>query len=238
MRARSRLVSKYPSSPVHTECSSISKPPRRVRRHDESESLGAAGARQDVAHDADDFAGEVEHRAARVALVDRRVGLEQLGRHEPARPSCLAARRALMCPTVNVCAMPSGAPITNIDSPTSAGSESPSFAGAMLAGTCSTSSNATSALGSDATTRAATTSPSANSTATASAVCTTCAAVSTLPSAADQNARADARRRSGLPVPAARHALIRAHDDDGAVDALERLRQRGCRFGGSAAGGK
>jgi len=52
---------------------------RHVRADDEAQALEPARLRDDVAHDPDDFALHVEHRAARVALVDRRVRLEELG---------------------------------------------------------------------------------------------------------------------------------------------------------------
>src|SRR5262249_37760368 len=53
--------------------------PARIRRHHET-LLVASVARGDVlADDPDDFAPQVEHGPARVAGVDRRIGLEKLG---------------------------------------------------------------------------------------------------------------------------------------------------------------
>ena len=91
-------------------------------------------------------------------------------------------RRPLMYPTVSVWLTPRGAPTTNTCSPTSTASESPSFATKGPRGDRSSCRSATSAAGSDDTTRALSFSPVKNSTSIASAVCTTWAAVSTFPS--------------------------------------------------------
>src|SRR5262249_56326062 len=50
-----------------------------VRAHDEAEALVAARLRNDVAHDANDFAAHIEHGPARVALIDGGVRLNELG---------------------------------------------------------------------------------------------------------------------------------------------------------------
>ena len=92
-------------------------------------------------------------------------------------------RRALMCPTVRVWLIPSGAPTTKTWSPTWTASESPRRAARGAVGARSSWSSATSAVGSDETTRACRNSPVRNSTTIASAVWTTCAAVRTCPSA-------------------------------------------------------
>src|SRR6266850_2344792 len=92
-------------------------------------------------------------------------------------------RRALMCPTVRVWPIPSGAPTTKTSSPTSTASESPSRATRGAAGARSSCRSAMSAAGSDETTRALRISPVRSSTTIASAVWTTCAAVRTFPSA-------------------------------------------------------
>src|SRR2546428_12371202 len=52
--------------------------PRHIRADDEPKPLEAARLRDDVAHDPDYVAGQVEHGATGIALVNCRVGLEEL----------------------------------------------------------------------------------------------------------------------------------------------------------------
>jgi hypothetical protein len=84
--------------------------------------LEAAGARIDLRVDADHRAAAVEERAARVARVDRRIGLDE-------RNDRIAWKRASLRaddPDVAVCSRPYGAPIASTGSPTSRFFGSPS----------------------------------------------------------------------------------------------------------------
>src|SRR5713101_2116980 len=70
--------------------------PDHVRADDEPEPLEAARLRDDVAHDPDHLAGQVEHGAAGIALVDRSVRLEEL------RARQLAVDRVRLVPRAEV----------------------------------------------------------------------------------------------------------------------------------------
>ena len=81
----------------------------------------------DRAVDADDFAADVDQRAARVARVDRRVGLDEVGDRvvgccgrRGLSSADLIAALALTMPAVTVKSRPSGLPIASTHSPTRA----------------------------------------------------------------------------------------------------------------------
>ena len=69
---------------------------------------------EDGGVDADDLAVEVEERAARVALVDGGVGLDEvLVADRPRRFSPMTRFLALTMPMVTVCPRPSGLPMAS-----------------------------------------------------------------------------------------------------------------------------
>jgi hypothetical protein len=87
----------------------LHRPPRRIDRHGEADSLCRPGIAVDLCVDPDDTPARIEHRAARVAAVDRRVGLDRVDeivargqrgdralgrRHDPDAQRALVAERA------------------------------------------------------------------------------------------------------------------------------------------------
>ena len=103
---------------------------------------------------------------------------------------------------MSVWLIPYGAPTMKIWSPTSTVSESPRGSGWTPAGTRSSWRSETSALGSEAMTRARMASPPRNSTVTSSAVWTMWAAVITLPSADTRTPEPRPRELVRVPGPA------------------------------------
>ena len=101
---------------------------RHVRRNREADADVAAGARQDLRVDADQLALRVHQRAAGVAVVDRRVGLQEVLVARRRRPP-VDRPFALMIPIVTVCPTPSGLPTASTTSPTWTSSELPSAIG-------------------------------------------------------------------------------------------------------------
>ena len=91
----------------------------------------AGGDGGDRAVDADDLAGAVDQRAAGVAGVDRRVGLDRVDtvRRSAVEPVVTARPVALTMPSVTVLDRPSGAPIATAMSPTCTLSEFAKVAG-------------------------------------------------------------------------------------------------------------
>ena len=103
---------------------------RHVRRNREADADVAAGARQDLRVDADQLALGVHQRAARVAVVDRRVGLQEV--LVAAVADAVDRPFALMMPIVTVWPMPSGLPTASTTSPTWTASELPSASDGRL----------------------------------------------------------------------------------------------------------
>ena len=89
--------------------------------------------REDLRVDADQLALRVHQRAARVAVVDRRVGLQEVlvARR---RPTPVDRPFALMIPIVTVWPTPSGLPTASTTSPTCTSSELPSASGLEIGG--------------------------------------------------------------------------------------------------------
>ena len=100
----------------------------RIGRQRKSESRRLACFRNDRGIDTDYFSGHVDQRAAAVAGIDGRIGLQE------ALESVVAARRyvsrpfALMIPCRHSVIEPNGLPIASTQSPTFTESELPSFA--------------------------------------------------------------------------------------------------------------
>jgi hypothetical protein len=92
----------------------------RVRRHCESDAdvAGADAAGLDLGVDTDDLASGVEQRASRVALVDRRVGLDDVVDRELVGSGELPLQRA-DDPGSRSAVEPEGLPIATTGSPTS-----------------------------------------------------------------------------------------------------------------------
>ena len=78
--------------PVESSCATIELD--GVRRDREADAVVAAGVALDLRVDADHLALEVEQRAAGVAVVDRRVGLDRVVDREVVRRGHLAVERA------------------------------------------------------------------------------------------------------------------------------------------------
>jgi hypothetical protein len=112
----------------------------RVRGHREADAdvpLRAAGGR-DLGVDADDVSAVVEERAAGVARVDRRVGLDDLVDREAVGSLDLAPRPETM-PSVAVRSRPNGLPMAIAVSPTWTARESAKVSGLAFLGIASRS---------------------------------------------------------------------------------------------------
>ena len=101
----------------------------RVGRHREADTLRASGLGVDGGVHADDLAGHVDQRAAGVAGVDGRVGLDEAlelaGSTLPAPGSSMERSFAETMPAETVWERPNGLPMARTQSPTCAPSELP-----------------------------------------------------------------------------------------------------------------